>query len=392
MKFLLNYCISYLLDLLEVFYKKYLIDIDRSVLYCTFGLMFFGLIISLSVAPAISGRLGITTYHFFTKQVFFTGIAGVLIMYISRVPIEKLLFYANIFAVILIMCLMLVLFVGANIKGSKRWMDIGLFAIQPSEILKPFFVILNAKILARAGGENWQISVVKSIVFTGFIVCLLLLEPDFGMTVIYVFTSGIQMFVAGIPLRVLKNMGIIFILLCICAFLTFPHIRNRISGFTGSAGDIELNYQVKKAMQSIQEGGFLGKGPGGGVVKYQLPDSHTDFVFAVICEEFGYLVASIVLCIYSYIILRNLILISRISDSKRNILIMYGCVFIIFAQVLINIGVNINILPNKGMTLPFISYGGSAIVGMGILMGIILCLTKDIHRVRSPYKKIFSPF
>lgn len=379
------------IKIISDFETKWLNGVDRGTFFVSIALMSLGLITLLSVAPAISSRIGVSTYHFFGKQVIFVALSLCIMVYISQISIERVVFYSNIFAVSLIFALFLVLIVGLNIKGSQRWIDLGLLSVQPSELLKPFFVIINAKILSKITTETWKFQVIKSLLFTGIIILLLLLEPDFGMSIIYILTCGIQIFISGVPLRFLRNLAIIFILLCVCAFLLMPHVRNRIKGFANS-GDVELNYQVKKGIQSIKEGGFFGKGPGNGSVKYQLPDSHTDFIFAVICEEFGYIIANIIIILYFYIIFKNLIVITKICDNKRNVLIMYGCMFVIFSQVFVNIGVNINILPNKGMVLPFVSYGGSGIMGVGILMGIVLCLTKDIHKIRSNYSKLFSPF
>ncbi|QED22845.1 FtsW/RodA/SpoVE family cell cycle protein [Candidatus Deianiraea vastatrix] len=381
--------ISLVFNAIINFHKKYISNLDKPTLYCIFAIVIFGFISLLTVSPAISARIGISKYQLLTKQSIFIALSMFLMIWIANKSSEALIFYSSVFFILFTILVFLVLPIGIEIKGASRWIGAGFLSIQPSEILKPFFVVVNAQILAKNNElEPNKKQIYKSMGITALISSLLILEPDFGMMLLYCFTSAFQMFVAGVKLRFLSAVALILFLFSVATFMLVPHVQQRLLNFSGE----ETSYQIKKALKSIQEGGFLGKGPGNGDIKYTLPDSHTDFIFSVICEEFGYIFAASLICLYFFVIIRNLMLITFISRLKRDTLIVYGCIFIFMTQVFVNIGVNIRILPNKGMTLPFISYGGSAILGMGILFGIVLCLTKNIYGLKSPYRKIFGPF
>lgn len=379
-----------LMNLIEEMLEEFCL-FDKVTLNCTLMLIGIGFVILLSISPAISARVGVNKYHFILKQAIFIPISLFLIYYVARQNIETIIKHSHLFVLFFTFLLLLVLIIGIDIKGSKRWINIGFFAIQPSEILKPFFIILNAKILGQINNENFKEKVLKILFLVFLISALLISEPDFGMMFIYGSTFLVQMFVSGISIYFLGNLIIVLFLFSIISFIILPHVKYRIMNFLFS-DNININYQIKKSIQSIQDGGFFGKGPGNGVVKYQLPDSHTDYIFAVICEEFGYIMATFIILLYCTIIFRNIKKVHNFTIDITKIILMYGIIFMFSMQVFINIGVNINILPSKGMTLPFISYGGSAIIGMSIMIGILLSLTKEDNKMKSPYYKIISPF
>ncbi len=372
---------------LDLFIEKYTNNIDKFTFFFCLFIAFFGFISILTVSSPIAARINISPFSIILKQIIFLSLAFFLMIYIANKDKEAIFFYANSILFGLIIALVLVLIIGIDIKGSSRWLGFGGISIQPSELLKPFFIIVNAKILAKDG--DYRKNLAKSLILTAIISGLLILEPDFGMMAIFCLTSVFQIFISGIKLRVIYSLGVVFMLVMAIAFLSVPHVRGRILGLVSSG---ESGYQIQKAQESIKSGGFFGKGLGNGVVKYNLPDSHTDFIFSTICEELGHLFAIILVLAYFLIAIRNMILIPRITNDKASILTVYGAMFLFFCQVFINIGVNLHILPNKGMTLPFVSFGGSALLGMGILIGITMCLTKDIHGLRNQYQKLYSPF
>lgn len=369
--------------------RKYTQNMDRFIFSTCCFIAFCGFIAILTVSNAIGARIGVSPVAIIIKQVIFLSLSFGLMVFVSNLEKEYLFFYSNLIAIMFIIALILVLFIGIDIKGSSRWIGLKAISIQPSEILKPFFIILNAKILAKIKSEKDKTPLVKSIILTGLIAGLLILEPDFGMMTIFCLTSVFQIFISGVRLRVIFSLGALFAIVMAIAFLTVPHVKNRIMGLVSSS---EVGYQTQKAQESIKSGGFFGKGLGNGSVKYNLPDSHTDFIFSTICEELGHFFAILLILAYSSITIRSLILIPRITGEKTSILTVYGCAFMFFAQTFINIGVNLHILPNKGMTLPFVSFGGSALLGMGILIGVIMCLTKKNNQIRNQYRKLYSPF
>jgi cell division protein FtsW len=363
-------------------------DIDSFTFYGCLFIIGFGLISVLTIAIPISLRIHVSAFGFIAKHIVFLGFSIFLMLFFANSKKGEILFYSNILLCFALVMLIAVIPFGINIKGASRWIGFGGISIQPSEILKPFFIIVNAKILGSKGDLD-RSRILKSLGLLSVICFFLILQPDFGSLILFAMICVFQLFLAGMRLKYIFSLGGTVIGLMVFAFFAFPHVKSRVMTMVGGQ---EVGYQLKKSQESIKSGGFFGKGLGNGTIKYHLPDSHTDFIFSTICEEFGYLFAIILICLYFAIATRNMILITQCTRDKVSIYTVYGNMFLFFCQAFINIGVNLKILPNKGMTLPFVSYGGSALISMGIVIGITMCFTKESRYINNQYSKLYSPF
>ena len=364
------------------FIKKWFYDIDKYTLFFAIGLVTIGVGMSLSVGPVVAIRLHLSEYYFTQRHIFFAILSILIIIFCSMMSTSSILNISYlgffIFFIILILCILL----GSDIKGSKRWINLGFFALQPSEMLKPFFIILNAHFLSISRIN--KISPIVSCFMLFSVLILLVKQPDFGMSVLYIFIWTIQVFLGNIDM--FSFIGIIvvcLVLLGTIGFFLFPHFHYRIINFfTLSAG--HEHYQTKKAIESIYNGGLFGTGLCEGDVKYQLPDAHTDYIFASICEELGIIIACIMLI--GYLILSYRHIVSNLFVVKYNIRVIYGLTLIFVLQSILHIGININLLPSKGMTLPFISYGGSSMLSNAIIIGFLLAFTRKSYAYKTPYR------
>ena len=364
------------------FLRKWFYDIDKFTLFFPLSLVFLCLLLSLTISPAMAHRINISNYHFTIHQVIFC-VAGIAIMlFLSMCSKNTILYFSSVGYLFCIFLLCLVLFTGSSIKGSHRWIKLGLFSIQPSEIMKPFFIVINAHLLSVSKTDKFL--PILSVSIFGFLILLFILQPDFGSAIIYSLVWLVQIFLGNTQIRILFRVFTpAIIILGITGFLFFPHVHYRIINFFTLRGGHE-QYQTRKAIESIYNGGFFGKGLGEGEVKYQLPDAHTDYIFSVICEEFGSIFA---ICLILYFLLftyRHLA--SNIMSEMYKIRVIYGIILLFISQSCIHIAVNINIFPSKGMTLPFISYGGSSMLANSIMFGFLLAFTRKSYEYKTPYK------
>ena len=362
---------------------KWFFDIDKFTLCFALSLICLGLIMSASVSPAMASRLHMSNpYHFTLRHVFFASLSLCTILLLSmfsRISILNIS-YLGLFACIALLGICYI--TGGSIKGAKRWIHVGFFTLQPSDIMKPFFIVMNAHFLSISKTNRFA-PMISVFMLLG-ILCLLIIQPDFGMSVMYSAIWLVQIFLGSANIWLL-SLSIAFagILLGVVGFFFFPHFHYRVMNFfTLRAGHEQ--YQTKKAIESIYNGGFLGTGLGEGEVKYQLPDAHTDYIFATICEELGVIFA--ILLMFSYMIFVYRHVVSNFMNSKYNIRVIYGLVFSLVLQSCLHIGVNLNFLPSKGITLPFVSYGGSSLLSSGIIMGFLLAFTRKQYNYNSPYK------
>jgi cell division protein FtsW len=347
--------------------------VDKPSLLAIIMVIVFGAVMVATASPAVAERIGFDSFYFVRRQMLFLFLALMTIIGISFMPPTAIRRTAAIGFMIGILLMVGVLLFGASTNGAKRWIFIGGLSIQPSEFMKPFFIIVTAWILSEAKTKDSFKGFRTSILLYGILATLLVSQPDFGMFVVVTSVWGGQLFIAGMPMFWVFSIGIAGILILLMAYFFFPHVAKRIDGFTNSESG--ANYQVKRSLEAFDSGGFLGRGPGEGVAKQRLPDSHTDFIFAVIGEELGAFVCILVIWLYGYIVLRGLKLMMFESDlflvySVCGLAMQFGL------QAVINMGVATNLLPTKGMTLPFISYGGSSMLAIGIAMGMMLALTK----------------
>lgn len=335
-----------------------------------------------TASPSIANKLGIDSDIFIKKHFIFSLISVLLISLISNLNTEQIKHLGVIGTGVCLILLVAVLLFGSSAKGAKRWLYLFNFSLQPSEILKPLFLTFNAYLLSIFPKKESLKKLLASSVVFFVIVALILLQPDIGMIILITMLFGIQLFMAELPMVYFLIMGFLGATSFALMYIFIPHVTNRINGFIASLiSSKNINYQVSKSLKAYSRGGFLGKGPLEGTIKNSIPDAHTDFIFAVIGEEFGLFFCFIILCIFFYITLRTLLKIRREDDSFK-FLTGLGLISQFILQTVINIGVTLNLLPTKGMTLPFLSYGGSSMLGMSICFGIILALTKKTYKTK----------
>lgn len=364
--------------------KKWWLDIDKINFLLILAIIVFGLFLVASSSPAIADKIGVSKFFFLKKQLIFALIAIFLLTIISFLNDEKIRIMSFFGIFVTFILLFGVLFFGSEVKGSKRWLAIFGFNIQPSEFAKIFFIIFNAFLLNRLQYHKWHIKYGASAILLLIIAILLLSQPDLGMTLTFSIIWATQLFVFGLPMAFIVIMAFFTIFGAIAAYITFPHVTDRINRFLDSN---QTNYQVERSLDAIINGSLTGKGPGHGVVKKYIPDAHTDFIFAVIAEEFGIIFGIILLFVFLYLITR-VIKRAREEENLFCYLCLVGLIVQYAFQIFINIGVSLKMLPTKGMTLPFISYGGSSLLAMSISFGIILSFTKRKYHKKISFEDI----
>ena len=360
-------------------YYRWWKNIDKFILTLIILLFLVGLFFSLvSTSLVASDRLNTNDYLFFFKHLVFLIIGVFFIFIFSSIDQENLLNISKILFVASIILLLLVPLIGIEVKGSKRWIDLYLLPrFQPIELVKPFLIVFLSFILSNKRLGNIYLRYLISFIVTLFVVFLLALQPDIGQTLLTLFSWSVLIFISGISFIFL--IGLIFILISSFSYLIlfvskFSYIKSRIFSFFDTETGTH-NFQSDKALESIISGGFFGKGLGEGTLKNRVPEAHTDYIISVISEEFG--IIAIILILFLFLVFIHTVF-KKVNLENDDIskLILVGCISLILMQVMIHVGVNIRLLPTTGMTLPFISYGGSSIVGMSIISGIILNLTK----------------
>ena len=360
-------------------YYRWWKNIDKFILTLIILLFLVGLFFSLvSTSLVASDRLNTNDYLFFFKHLVFLIIGVFFIFIFSSIDQENLLKISTILFIASIILLSLVPLIGIEVKGSKRWIDLYLLPrFQPIELVKPFLIVFLSVILSNKKFGNIYLRYLISFIVTLLIVFLLALQPDIGQTLLTLFSWSVLIFISGISFIFL--ISFIFMLIVSFTYLIlfvskFSYIKSRILSFFDTETGTH-NFQSDKALESIISGGFFGKGLGEGTLKNRVPEAHTDYIISVISEEFG--IIAIILILFLFLVFIHTVF-KKVNLENDDIskLILVGCISLILMQVMIHVGVNIRLLPTTGMTLPFISYGGSSIVGMSIISGIILNLTK----------------
>jgi cell division protein FtsW len=360
-------------------YYEWWKNIDKFIFFLIILLFLTGLFFSLvSTSLIASDKLDTNDYSFFFKHLVFIFLGIIIIFVLSSMNQEKLYKFSIIIFLFSLIFLFLVPFIGIEVKGSKRWIDLYLLPrFQPIELVKPFLIISISLILSSEKYKNIYLKYLFSFLITLMIALLLAAQPDIGQTLLVFFCWSILIFISGINIGFLMIASsiLIFIFSYIVFFVPkFEYIKNRILSFFNSETGTH-NAQSEKAIESITSGGYFGKGIGEGTLKNRVPEAHTDYIISVISEEFGVIAIILILSlflIFIYSVFKKVYL----EDEEKIKLILVGCASLILMQAMIHIGVNIRLLPTTGMTLPFISYGGSSIISISILSGIILNLTK----------------
>ena len=361
------------------FYYQWWKNIDKSILLLISLLFAIGLFFSLvSTSLIASDKLNTNSYFFFFKHLIYIFIGIIIIFIFSSLKTNQLFYYSYFFFFIALISLFLVPIIGVEVKGSKRWIDLFFLPrFQPIELLKPFLIIIISSILCSARSSNLYLKYLLSIMIVSVISLLLIMQPDIGQTLLIIFSWVVLIFTSGINIFFLIGLSIFaFVSLAYLIIYVpkFDYIQSRIFSFFNR--DIGThNFQSDKAIESITSGGFFGKGIGEGTLKNRVPEAHTDYIISVISEEFG--VVAIILILLLFLIFIHMVF-KKINYEKNDKikLVLIGCVSLILMQATIHIGVNIRLFPTTGMTLPFLSYGGSSIVSISILSGIVLNLTK----------------
>lgn len=355
--------------------------IDRGVLGAVMMLVLCGILLVSSASPAVAERIGLAPFHFLTRHVIFLIPAIATMITISFMPLTTVRRLALLIFIGALFLVLGTIFFGDETKGATRWLHIFGFSLQPSEFIKPSFAVISAWLIARQR-DNREF---PGLTASGFILCvtllLLMMQPDFGMSFVIALIWGAQVFLSGLPFAVFVVLGLLGIVAVAGVYYTFPHVASRIDRFLDPAsGD---SYQVEKSLDSFANGGLLGTGPAQGQIKLSLPDSHADFIFAVAGEEYGLIFTLFIVSIYAFIILRSMTRV--ISGGDLFVLLAVGGLLSQFAiQTFIHMGSSIQLLPAKGMTLPFISYGGSSLLSLGVAMGMLLAFTKKRPETLSP--------
>ncbi len=364
------------------FYYNWWRNLDKTIFSLIIFLFILGLFFSLASTSLIaSNKLNTNSYYFFFKHSIFIGIGFFCIIFFSSISQKNLFRISKILFIICFIFLFLVPIIGVEVKGSKRWLDFFLLPrFQPIELLKPFFIVIVAIILSSSKYTNLYYKYLISLIFIIPIIFLLVTQPDIGQTFLVFLTWMSLIFISGINLLFFLFFFILIILLLLYLIFFVPkfgYVLLRIkSFFDPSSGN---NYQSERATEAIINGGFFGKGIGEGILKNRVPEAHTDYIVSVISEEFGAIIIFCLMLIFLFFIYQVFKKLYFEKNDKIK-LILVGSISIILFQALIHIGVNIRLFPTTGMTLPFLSYGGSSIVGTSILCGIILNLTKRVLR------------
>lgn len=348
-------------------------SVDRGILLILLTIIAIGVILSFSASPALATQLGLSRFYFVKRHLLFLLPSLCMIVGISlcnQVQIRKLSFVLLIIASAL---LVLTPFWGMEIKGAKRWITLGGISVQISEFIKPLFAIMTGWLLAKQQqNPDAYPGLALSIGLLLFLITCFMMQPDLGMTIILVGSWFVQIFVAGLPyVWIIVLLGLIPVVF-LPVYLLFPHVSYRIHMFLSKQDE---QYQVMKSLQAIAKGGLTGVGPGEGVIKKYVPDAHADFIFAVIGEEFGIIFCMVIIALYMSFLIRSALRIAN-AQSFFAMVTASGLLAQLSMQTLINISSSLGMIPTKGMTLPFISYGGSSLLALALSCGMLLSLTK----------------
>ena len=351
---------------MHIFIKNWWKEIDRFSLFGFFILLIIGIVLSFSTNDQSIFSQRHLIYSFLSIIIFLS------LSFFQPKVIRRLALLGLIVSAI---SMIVILFMGYEINGAKRWLQLWWgIKLQPSEFLKPFFFVISAWFLSK-GIKGQKLSLYIVFIFFLFLTTLLILQPDFGMTMLFAITFFCQLFIAGLSLALVGLAIILLTLLFVSAYIFIGHVNVRVDTWIEQFFEPDPYSQISMSLNSFKSGGLFGKGPGQGVLKEKLPEANTDFIFAVAGEEFGFIVCSIIVLLFLIIVIRTLFKLLKI-DNPYIIIAIVGLICSFGLQALINIFSSLDLIPTKGMTLPFISYGGSSMLSTAILVGFLLSLTK----------------
>ncbi len=359
--------------------------IDRYFLVAFVLLMGIGFMLSFAASPPVAERLGLDTFHFVRKHAEFLLPALAVMIGVSFMEPRMVRRAALIILIVSLAMMVFALFFGVEVKGSRRWVSLAGVSIQPSEFMKPAFIVVSAWLFAEHARQPEIPGNFFSILLYGIVAVLLVAQPDLGQTILTSAVWAGMFFMAGMPWFWIAVLGGLAVAGLAGAYITLPHVAGRIDRFWTGEGD---TFQVDTAREAIFRGGWFGQGPGEGTIKRIIPDSHTDFIFSVAAEEFGIIFCMALVAIFAFIVVRGLTHARRERDDFVRLAVA-GLVLLVGVQSFINIGVNLELLPAKGMTLPLISYGGSSMIAMCVTAGFILALTRHRPEKRARDRSLF---
>lgn len=348
--------------------------VDRWVLGVVAILIAIGVAMAFAASPAAAARMNLgDPFHFAVRQCVFAVASALFLVVVSMLDVRKVRRLAFIVWLAAIAVMVALPFIGHNAKGATRWLEFGGFTFQPSEYMKPALIVLVAWMFAE--GQKGQGVPGVSIAFALYFVSvgLLLIQPDVGQTVLITVAFGAAFWMAGVPLSWVMLLGVVAAAGLSSTYFLFPHVASRVDRFLSP--DKADTHQVDKAAEAIAAGGLFGRGPGEGVMKRHVPDLHTDFIYSVGAEEFGLIFSLALIALFAFIVIRGLYRAMKLSDPFEQVAAA-GLFVLVGQQAFINIAVNLNMIPTKGMTLPFISYGGSSMLAMGLTLGMALALIR----------------
>jgi cell division protein FtsW len=358
----------------EPILPKWWRTIDKWALSCILILFAVGLLLGLASSPPLAAKNGFEPFHYVQRQAIFGCVALVVMMLTSMMTPLLVRRLAVLGFLCAFVALALLPFFGTDFgKGAVRWYSLGFASLQPSEFLKPGFVVAAAWMMAASQELNGPPGRTWSFALCIAIVLMLALQPDFGQACLVLFGWGVMYFVAGAPIVLMVGMAGLVVLAGTIAYSNSEHFARRIDGFLST--DVDPTTQLGYATNAIREGGLFGVGVGEGQVKWSLPDAHTDFIIAVAAEEYGLILVLFIIVLYGSVVVRSLLRLVRERDpfirlAGTGLACMFG------VQAMINMGVAVRLLPAKGMTLPFVSYGGSSVIASGIALGMLLAFTR----------------
>lgn len=356
--------------------------VDRWSFGVILMIMIIGVLLSFAASPPVADRLGIGGFFFVKRHMLMVfpalavmiGASLLMPRHIRRLAV--LVYFAGL------VLMVATILTGMEVKGAKRWINLGGFSLQASEFVKPVLAVISAWMMSEKLRNPTFPGISMSFLFMSMYVFLLILQPDFGMTIVTVATWGCQLFVAGIPLFWMAFVAGTGLVGALGAYMFLPHVTRRVDQFLDpSSGDPKHDlYQITQSLEAFKNGGFFGRGPGEGIVKKHIPDAHADFVFAVAGEEFGVLVCLLIVALFGFVVIRSYLRVVN-EQSLFVMLATAGIAFQFGMQSLVNMASTLHIIPTKGMTMPFVSYGGSSMLALGLGMGIVMALTRKRYGV-----------
>jgi cell division protein FtsW len=347
--------------------------VDRGLLLAIFSLAIFGIALVATASPPVAVRIGLDHSYFTIRHILLVIPSLFIMLAVSVLDARNIRRLGILVLAFSTLCMMLIPFIGMDIKGAQRWLHLPGLSLQPSELMKPSFAIVAAWLIAHHQMNKKFPGNFLSAGLFFLMISLLMIQPDFGMTIVLTCMFAAIIFVAGLPFRYLAFFGIVGIIGVTLVYASFDHVQSRIDRFLNpESGD---TYQVDKSLEAFANGGFIGMGPGQGVVKNTIPDAHADFIFSVAGEELGLLFTIVIVALYAFILMRGY---NRLMETNDMFVVLTVCgiLAMIGLQAIVHMGSSLHLLPTKGMTLPFISYGGSSTLAIGFSFGVILGLTR----------------